>query len=259
MTSTARPNACHRVHIGLRPPIWHPTERKVTCCSELSSSWASRFYRNRFARVAPVYWVVNIIALPLAWTGYGWVSADPVQLTGCIITTMLGVQTWLGGMSIFGALAGPGWTVSTLAFFWCCFPLMLTKMLQGSDEDVPKWRVNRYFWLNIVLAIICYAAMDTFGMVSGAAFWFATGWPPSRLPVFMMGALAGIQCVRSPATVRPFKSLFICCSQASWACIVDRSCLIHVVIMTILIVLENALGVESGCGLCKWRLTRLPA
>lgn len=33
-----------------------------------------RYYRNRFARIAPVYYVVVLIALPLAVFGHGWVT-----------------------------------------------------------------------------------------------------------------------------------------------------------------------------------------
>ena len=50
------------------------------------------YYRNRFARIAPVYYVVMLIALPLAVFGHGWVS--PSDIGVAFATNIFAVQMW---------------------------------------------------------------------------------------------------------------------------------------------------------------------
>jgi peptidoglycan/LPS O-acetylase OafA/YrhL len=52
------------------------------------------YYRNRFARIAPVYYLTMLIALPLAVFGHSWVS--PSDIGRVLATNIFAVQMWTG-------------------------------------------------------------------------------------------------------------------------------------------------------------------
>jgi peptidoglycan/LPS O-acetylase OafA/YrhL len=79
-----------------------------------------QFLRNRFARIAPVYYFCIFIAIPLIFLGHSYKSPDdPSQIRG-IIEEMLALNAFV----IVDGVGpnGPGWTVSLLAFFYLIFP-----------------------------------------------------------------------------------------------------------------------------------------
>jgi peptidoglycan/LPS O-acetylase OafA/YrhL len=90
---------------------------------DLSSSTSFdywQFIRNRFARIAPVYYFCIIIAIPLIFLGHSYKSPDdPSQIRG-IIEAMLALQAFVivDGTGPNGA----GWTISLFVFFYLIFP-----------------------------------------------------------------------------------------------------------------------------------------
>jgi peptidoglycan/LPS O-acetylase OafA/YrhL len=147
------------------------------------------FYRNRFARIAPVYYVVMLIALPLAVFGRGWVS--PSDIGWVFMTNLFAVQMWSSLPPL--SFAGPAWTVSTLAFFYLVFPWLLRWHQNQTDRDLNRWIKI----LAVVQAVVFFALSFAIDLVdSWWAFWASHAWPISRLPVFDMGLVAGLLMLR---------------------------------------------------------------
>ena len=147
------------------------------------------YYRNRFARIAPVYYVAMLIALPLAVFGRGWVS--PSDIGWVFATNMFAVQMWASLPPL--SFAGPAWTISTLAFFYLVFPWLLRWHQNQTDRSLNRWITI----LAVMQAVVFFALSFAIDPVDSSwAFWASHAWPISRLPVFDMGLVAGLLMLR---------------------------------------------------------------
>ena len=155
----------------------------------LSGFDVKRYYRNRFARIAPVYYVTMLLALPLAAFGHSWVS--PSDIGWVFVTNLFAVQMWASLPP--PSFVGPAWTISTLAFFYLAFPRLLRWHQNQSDRSLNRWITI----LMVVQAVVFFGVgfgiepVDRFW-----AFWASHAWPISRLPVFDMGLVAGLLVLR---------------------------------------------------------------
>jgi peptidoglycan/LPS O-acetylase OafA/YrhL len=148
-----------------------------------------RFYRNRFARIAPVYYVTMLLALPPAVFSQSWVHAEDIGRV--FATNLFAVQMWFSLPP--QSFDGPAWTISTLAFFYLVFPWLLRWHQGQSDHSLSRW----------IVILFALQAIVYFGISLGVAeidrtwaFWAAHAWPVSRLPVFDMGLVAGLLVLR---------------------------------------------------------------
>lgn len=158
------------------------------------------FYQNRFARIIPVYYVGLLMALPLCIFGHGWIS--PAEIGRVLVSNLLAVQMWVPAPAIFvKSFDGPGWTISTLAFFYLLFPWLLRRYQGRTDAGLNR---------SITICTVAQAVVF-FGLYFGvsiavnpypAAFWVAHAWPISRLPVFEMGLVAGLLVLRQGSLTR---------------------------------------------------------
>lgn len=147
------------------------------------------YYRNRFARIAPVYYVTMLIALPLAVFGHGWVS--PSDIGWVFATNLFAVQMWASLPP--PSFVGPAWTISTLAFFYLVFPWLLRWHQNQTDRSLNRWITI----LAVVQAVVFFGLGFAIEPVDRWwAFWASHAWPISRLPVFDMGLVAGLLMLR---------------------------------------------------------------
>jgi peptidoglycan/LPS O-acetylase OafA/YrhL len=156
---------------------------------QLSRFDVKRYYRNRFARIAPVYYVAMLIALPLAVFDHGWVS--PSDIDWVFATNIFAVQMWASLPPL--SFVGPAWTISTLAFFYLVFPWLLRWHQNQTDRRLNQWIK--------ILAVLQAAVFFGLGFAiepadHWLAFWASHAWPISRLPVFDMGLVAGLLVLR---------------------------------------------------------------
>ena len=148
-----------------------------------------RYYRNRLARIAPVYYVTMLMALPLAVFGHGWVP--PSDIGWVLVSNLFTVQMWASLPPL--SFVGPAWTVSTLAFFYLAFPWLLRWHQDQSERTLSRWITA----LTLVQAVVFFGL--GFAIEPGDrwwAFWASHAWPLSRLPVFDMGLVAGLLVLR---------------------------------------------------------------
>ena len=151
---------------------------KMKCCGEKSSSESEgqpfalkEFFVKRIARLGPMYYTTNLAGLPL-------VLGSGALITG--VLTLFLLTSWTG----FEPFNGVTWTISTMTFFYLCFPLLIVRlqnMTTIKDFKVLSWKM---YFLQIILFVVMSLMPD-----AGYEFWRL--FPPCRLPVFVMGCCIG--------------------------------------------------------------------
>lgn len=198
-----------------------------------------RFYRNRFARIAPIYYVTMLLALPPAVFSQSWVHAEDIGRV--FATNLFAVQMWFSLPP--QSFDGPAWTISTLAFFYLVFPWLLRWHQRQSDHSLSRW-IMLLFALQAIVFFGISIAVDEIDRTW--AFWAAHAWPVSRLPVFDMGLIAGLLVLRQRYTDRD-KAVSIMGVRADkrvlWPGRTDRRALLFTAVIIGLSVL-NILGAD---------------
>jgi len=206
-----------------------------------------RFYQNRFARIAPVYYVGLLVALPLCFFGHGWVS--PAEMGLVLPSNLLAVQTWVPHPALYGkSIDGPGWTISTLAFFYLLFPWFLKRHRGRTDAAL-----NRSITiLAVVQAVVFFALFICISIAMNPypeAFWVAHASPLSRFTVFEMGVVAGLLVLRQGSSARDpgVRVMGVASGQSRrWAIMVDWCAALFAILIIAFSILEIAAKIDSG-------------
>ena len=175
------------------------------------------FYRNRVARVLPLYVLCNLLAYSLSWLGHGqWPFATSRTATS-VVFSLLPVNMWLPTMLFDASPAwqqvnGASWSLSTMTFFYAVFPWLLPKLQLVRRENSGRRIIQCYclqlaVWPIVHLLLDMSQAEDELALGDGyarwrgnAVYWTVTGTGPGRLPVFLMGCLAGLARNRAQGT-----------------------------------------------------------
>jgi peptidoglycan/LPS O-acetylase OafA/YrhL len=199
-------------------------ESPNTVCSKADSQGKvmdkGKFWRNRFARLFPVYAVTNLImaGLIIAMGGAG-IDGSPQGVLGMLLQLSLacfGLNTWFYPFADVGMPPnGVCWTICTMSFFYWVFPFILPAMQRMTTDSRRRWVV--WFFL---LQLLTYAATYTlwssvvpilqmnpndfddplgewragldFSVSQSMGYWVARSWPGFRIMVFVMGCLAAL-------------------------------------------------------------------
>lgn len=150
---------------------------------------AARFYRARFARVYPVYFVGLMAALPFlaarTWREHAWSHAA----LECALATFL-VQAWFP--TYWNAVNIPGWSLSVEAFFYSLYPRLVTVLARVSRSVVGALGTLALLW---ALALVVPALGTwTYGVQpfdTSVLANFIRYSPPLALPEFAFGVVLG--------------------------------------------------------------------
>ncbi|CAJ1328202.1 unnamed protein product [Effrenium voratum] len=170
-----------------------------------------RFWRNRFARLFPMYMLTNVaIFLVMHYLGDNameGMSSGKFDMN--LVFTILGLNMWIYPLDAWlpqtQQIELPSnlvtWTVQTMAVFYLIFPSMLPWLKAVRRR---KLTVHLLFWLQATtfMAIVCLGlfGIDNFNW----AYWTARAWPLSRVPVFAMGCLAAVERLHGGGNFTPF-------------------------------------------------------
>jgi peptidoglycan/LPS O-acetylase OafA/YrhL len=107
---------------------------------------AKRFWRNRFARLAPVYYVTNLLFFPVVLVGMAPAGIDGMAGPHTVILSaflsLFGINSWLYPFIDVGPPPNPVcWTITTMSFFYWVFPCALPRMQRMSTQQRSKWIV----------------------------------------------------------------------------------------------------------------------
>lgn len=167
-----------------------PTER-----SSLNTD-ARTFWRARFARIAPAYFLALMLALP-AFV-YGSVASKIVPLhlllIGLILVPIFMQAWWPPAAFLWN---GPAWSLSVEFFFYAAFPRLTrfaNRLKRGNFLVVA-------FLLVVVTGLGRAAMQASPAFVSDAASWhnFQNYFPLFHLPQFILGMALGRQFLFGPA------------------------------------------------------------
>ena len=165
------------------------------CCSEACANQhneahfnAKHFWRRRMARTLPLFYLTNLMVIPLVYAGYHDLLADPGNLYIAYGLTLFAATTWLPWPF---PLNGPSWFVSTMWFFYWIFPNQLPKCQRYTTQEKQR-QIMVLFLIQLIGGMaICIFIEHAFEQPM-VGFHAATFWPPTRLPVFFMGVFAGL-------------------------------------------------------------------
>lgn len=123
---------------------------------EIFDTW--EFYKNRLRRILPLHYLGIVAGLIFGYlTQHGFNASAKI---GSILS-MFAVTTWVLPYVNFNPNI-PSWTISTLFFWYWCFPLLLPKIQRLSDKEIA-YGIVKNFWLEIGLALLVYIG---FGSIS---------------------------------------------------------------------------------------------
>lgn len=143
------------------------------------------FYWKRFARLGPLWYLGNAMALPIYFFGYSQTPWEWGFWTGLVISIPpIGLNAWT--LPIFFPPAGHLWTISTMAFFYLMFPVLHHRVKCIKPREIRCFALTLYC-IQLLVFVFVALGMPIMG------YWIARGHPLSRLPVFIMGMLAARQ------------------------------------------------------------------
>ena len=77
---------------------------------------------------------------------------------------------------------------------WICRLLVFA---QGQCNQKLSTYLTLAFYFELLIGIgILFGMGEGFGPYGEGAYWVATAWPITKLPVFFMGICAGVICIR---------------------------------------------------------------
>ncbi|CAK8988830.1 unnamed protein product [Durusdinium trenchii] len=143
------------------------------------------------------FWLTNILGIIMRFSlQNSWeVNEYENRVTWLnVLLTFLGLTSWvfpwdqMGSFPVGNELT---WTISTMLFFYICFPALAPRM-----QRVPLHRLPILVWTMYVLQAIAMSTCTvTLGFLvfhgSVDTYWFRMT-PPLRLPIFIMGIAAGL-------------------------------------------------------------------
>ncbi|MGK5671613.1 acyltransferase family protein [Micromonospora sp. URMC 106] len=154
---------------------------------------AARFWSRRFWKIVPLHvlgWAVAVGFLvattaPSPATG---VSADLEP--GPAVASLLLVQGWVPSWEYLSYLNAPAWSISTEAFFYLLFPLLLPLVQRIPAHRLWRWCLT--FGGGILLVSVVSPLLPGAPQLGWLPFnlneyWFVYTFPPVRLLNFLLG------------------------------------------------------------------------
>lgn len=138
------------------------------------------FYRRRFARLAPAYWVALVYGL--AWVVV--LYRNPIGAAVNAIPAVFGLQAWFPDPAVHFAADGVEWSVSAELFFYALFPVLIWAAYR---------RVGRLVLVGIAVLLggVAPFVLST-TLPADIAAWFTNIFPAMRIGEFVCGLLLAV-------------------------------------------------------------------
>lgn len=147
------------------------------------------FWRRRFVRILPLYWVSAGVAF--------WAIQQGAAVPGGGVPYLTLTQAWLPDYATNFGLNPPGWSLAVEAFFYLAFPFLLVPLRRAGTAAL------RWVLLGAVLAVVLVTALAgalpdggahlvNEPAVSGVQYWFVYVLPVGRLPDLVLGMVLAL-------------------------------------------------------------------
>ncbi|MGV3617825.1 MAG: acyltransferase family protein [Fimbriimonas sp.] len=147
------------------------------------------FYRNRFARIYPVYALAMLIALPAFARAYEYLQLPRAEFGIDVLLRFLLVHAWHPGTMKYYNV--PSWSLSVEAFFYLIFPLLLPSVMRIRPSEVVRSLVAVLALAAFAPAVFEWAYPGTSPAVENYRVLMIKFHPLVRLPEFLAGMLLG--------------------------------------------------------------------
>ena len=139
----------------------------------------AHFFRRRFARIAPIYWVCLFGAWALVAVG----SGDPARDSLRALPSVPALQAWFPDPAVHFAGNGPGWSISAEMFFYAMFPLLIVAAASRRGRFALAL-------LAAALVLVLPAVLHPDSITDDqTAIWAIYVFPVTRLGEFVVGIL----------------------------------------------------------------------
>ncbi|GAA4156991.1 acyltransferase [Chryseobacterium ginsenosidimutans] len=142
------------------------------------------YYRNRFARIYPLYVVGVLLLLVTRYSDFNFYK---------VFLYLFGIQSWIPGDAL--VLNFPGWSISVEFLFYLIFPLLYNYFYSKGNKSiwiiaVLIWVVTQFF-SNLYVNSLMYKGPHTMSHEFGHYF------PLWHINEFLVGNLAGLYFVKN--------------------------------------------------------------
>jgi len=145
-----------------------------------------QYYKNRFARVYPVYLIALCLQVLVMF-----VSNIPISFWG-VCWNIFMIQSWIPAFPL--SINRAGWTLSVEVLFYCCFPFLFNKIyLKGNLIIIAI--VILTFWLFSQLVSSYFIGRPIYVKALPLSHNFLYYFPLLHLNQFLIGNLFGIICM----------------------------------------------------------------
>jgi peptidoglycan/LPS O-acetylase OafA/YrhL len=149
----------------------------VMAWTDREDDTAALFYRRRFARIYPVYFVAVTLAIGFAVLGGRF---EPVDLAAYSL-----LQSWVPFDEVYFAANAVLWSLSCEVFFYLAFPVLRRYTRKLSDRGL--WQLGAA----AVAVSLLIAGVASFFPVTQTVGWAVIVFPPARFPEFVLGVVLG--------------------------------------------------------------------
>lgn len=137
------------------------------------------FYRNRFARIYPLYIVGLLLYLITKYSGF---SLDKLFLY------LLGLQSWMPGQVLI--LNFPGWSISVEFLFYLLFPVLYNYLYSKGKKSI--WIISVLLWIITQIFSNIYIQSSFYEGPHTISHEFISYFPFLHINEFLIGNLAGL-------------------------------------------------------------------
>jgi peptidoglycan/LPS O-acetylase OafA/YrhL len=133
------------------------------------STTARAFWRARFARVMPLYWLSLVVAAPIAVALWRKAGADPAALSDVVkdlAAAAFVVQGWIPGRAL--AINPPAWSIVVEVAFYAVFPVIAPYLVREARRAPGQWLAG--LWLLSVAPGVALIFADPDGVVLARGF-----------------------------------------------------------------------------------------
>jgi peptidoglycan/LPS O-acetylase OafA/YrhL len=176
----------------------------------ISGKWAKQYFRNRFARIYPLYFLLTGLTFLVTWLdpsfdGTGaWQKYSPPDKAVVILTNLTLVRGFFTSLLNSGIMQG--WTLTVEETFYCLAPFLLVALARSKAQYLVLGATS-LVCIALGVALVYYTPMNHYGFFEnyrfmgyrtffGRAFEFVAGaglaifvrQPPSQLYAALPGA-----------------------------------------------------------------------
>ncbi|SHE71459.1 acyltransferase family protein [Chryseobacterium vrystaatense] len=137
------------------------------------------YYKNRFARIYPLYVLGLLLYLVTRYSGFS---------VGNALLYLLGLQSWIPGKAMI--LNFPGWSISVEFLFYLIFPLLYNYFYSKKNKSI--WIAAIVLWVITQVFSHLFVASPSYKGPHTESHEFLYYFPLMHVSEFMVGNLAGL-------------------------------------------------------------------